>query len=104
LSKEGHDAAYLQEVPTGSADDPNSVRPIGYHKIPEELFPYLAGVEGLTNTDWQDEIYRSAIIKRYNISISGASDKINYFVSANHSNQEGIILTVYPVMVIILLC
>ncbi len=92
LSKAGHDAAYLQEVPTGSADDPNSVRAIGYYKTPEELLPYIAGVEGLTNTDWQDEIYRSAVIQRTNISISGASEKVNYFVSANHSNQEGIIL------------
>ncbi len=92
LSKEGHDAAYLQEVPTGSADDPNSVRPVGYHKIPEELLPYIAGVEGLTNTDWQDEIYRRAEIKRYNISVSGATEKLNYFISANHSSQEGIIL------------
>lgn len=92
LAKDGHDAAYLQEVPTGSADDPNSIRPMGYHKIPEELFPYLNGTPGLTNTNWQDEIYRTAIMQRFNISVSGASDKINYFVSANHSNQEGIIL------------
>ncbi|PQB08683.1 SusC/RagA family protein [Polaribacter filamentus] len=92
LSKDGHDAAYLQEVPTGNANDPNSIRPIGYHKIPEELFPYLEGVEGLTNTDWQDEIYRPAAIERYNISIRGGNENVNYFVSANHSNQEGIIL------------
>tara|TARA_R110002050_G_scaffold15880_2_gene48508 strand:+ start:3447 stop:6863 length:3417 start_codon:yes stop_codon:yes gene_type:complete len=92
LSKEGHDAAYLQEVPTGSADDPNSVRPVGYQKIPEELFPYLNGTPGLTNTDWQDEIYRTAVMQRFNVSVSGASEKVNYFVSANHSNQEGIIL------------
>lgn len=92
LSKEGHDAAYLQEVPTGSADDPNSIRSIGYYKTPEELLSYIAGAQGLTNTDWQDEIYRSAVMQRFNISVSGASDKIDYFVSANHSNQEGIIL------------
>jgi TonB-dependent SusC/RagA subfamily outer membrane receptor len=92
LSKEGHDAAYLQEVPTGSADDPNSIRPIGYHKIPEELFPYLNGEQGLTNTDWQDEIYRSAVLQRTNVSISGASENMTYFVSLNHSDQEGIII------------
>lgn len=92
LSKEGHDAAYLQDIPTGSSDDPNSVRPVGYHKIPEELFPYLNGEDGLTNTDWQDQIYRSALIQRYNLSISGANEKVDYFISANHSNQEGIII------------
>ena len=93
LSKESHDAAYLQEVLTGSTDDPNSIRPKGYHKIPEELFPYLNGKQELTNTDWQDAIYRSAIIQKYNISISGGTEKLNYFISANHSNQEGIIIS-----------
>ncbi|WP_178989554.1 SusC/RagA family TonB-linked outer membrane protein [Winogradskyella schleiferi] len=92
LSRDGHNAAYLQDVPTGSVNDPNSVRPIGYQKIPEELFPYLNGEEGLTDTDWQDEIYRSAYLQRTNISVSGASEKVNYFVSLNHSDQEGVII------------
>ncbi len=92
ISKDGHDAAYLQEVPTGSADDPNSVRPASYHQIPEELFPYINGEEGLTNTDWQDEIFRDALMQRYAISINGGTDKVSYFVSANHSKQEGIVI------------
>jgi TonB-linked SusC/RagA family outer membrane protein len=92
LSRDGHNAAYLQEVPTGSANDPNSVRPVGYHKIPVELFPYLEGKEGLINTDWQDEIYRPASLERYNISVRGGNEKVNYFVSAIHSKQEGIII------------
>jgi len=92
LSKDGHDAAYLQEIPTGTADDPNGLRPVGYHKIPEELFPYLNGVQGLTNTDWQDEIFRPAVIQRYNLSVSGGNDQWNYFVSTNHSFQEGIVI------------
>lgn len=92
LSRDGHNAAYLQEVTTGSASDPNSIRPKGYHKIPKELFPYLNGESGLTNTNWQDEIYRSALLQKTNISISGASEKINYYISVNHSDQEGIII------------
>jgi TonB-linked SusC/RagA family outer membrane protein len=92
LSKDGHDAAYLQEVPTGSADDPNSIRKVGYYKVPEELLPYIEGVKGLTNTDWQDEIYKPANIIRYSLSVSGASDKINYFISANRTEQDGIII------------
>ena len=92
LSKDGHDAAYLQDVPTGSPNDPNSVRPVGYQKIPTELFPYLNGVQGLTNTDWQDAIYRPAEMLKYNLSIIGGTEALNYFVSANHSKQEGIIL------------
>lgn len=92
LSRDGHNAAYLQDVPTGNPNDPNSIRPIGYQKIPEELFPYLNGVKGLTNTDWQDAIYRPAQMYKYNVSISGGTDGLSYFVSANHSKQEGIVL------------
>lgn len=92
LSKDGHDAAYLQEVPTGNADDPNSVRPIGYHKIPEELIPYLNGEAGLTDTDWQDQIFRDALMQRYSLSISGGTNGLTYYVAANHTNQEGIII------------
>ncbi len=92
FSKDGHDAAYLQEVPTGTVDDPNNIRPKGYHKIPEELLPYIDGVQGLTNTDWQDEIFRPAVIQRYNLSVSGGNDKWNYFVSTNHSFQEGVVI------------
>lgn len=92
LSRDGHNAAYLQETPTGSPDDPNDIRPTGYHKIPEELFPYLNGEAGLTNTDWQDAIFRTAMITRYNLAINGGNEKLNYYVSANHSSQEGIII------------
>ena len=92
LSRDGHNAAYLQDVPTGSPDDPNSVRPIGYQQIPPELFPYLEGEEGLTNTDWQDEIFRTAVIERYNLSLSGGNESLKYFVSALHSRQDGIII------------
>ena len=92
LSKDGHDAAYLQEVPTGSADDPNSVRPIGYHKVPEELIPYINGEAGLTDTDWQDQIFRDALMQRYSLSISGGTMGLTYYVAANHTSQDGIII------------
>ncbi|MBL4561449.1 MAG: hypothetical protein JKX79_10750 [Labilibaculum sp.] len=92
LSKDGHDVAYLFEVPTGSTDDPNSIRTKVYYKTPEELLPYLNGESGLTNTDWQDAIFRSATIERYNLSVSGGDEKWNCFVSANHSFQEGIVI------------
>lgn len=39
-ARDGHNAAYLAEVPAGSVDDPNSMRPQSYHQIPNELFPY----------------------------------------------------------------
>lgn len=42
-------------------------------------------------TDWQDELYRNAIIQNHNIGFSGGSDKISYFASLNYFNQEGVV-------------
>lgn len=92
VARDGHNAAYLKEVPTGSTNDPNSVRPQSYHQIPLELFPYLEGQQGLTDTDWQDAIFRTATTINHNLSLSGKSKNLDYFVSAGYYKQEGIII------------
>lgn len=43
-------------------------------------------------TDWQDVIYRTATTQNHQLSISGATEKINYLVSAGYLNQEGILV------------
>lgn len=92
FARDGHNNAYLAEVPGASPDDPNSVRPKSYHQIPAELFPYLEGQPGLTDTDWQDAIFRTANTTGHNISLSGKTNSVNYFVSGNYMNKEGIII------------
>ena len=92
FARDGHNNAYLAEVPGASPDDPNSVRPKSYHQIPAELFPYLEGQPGLTDTDWQDAIFRTANTTGHNISLSGKANSVNYFVSGNYMNKEGIII------------
>lgn len=42
------------------------------------------------NTNWYDEIIKSAPISQSNISISGGSEKINYFLSGGYLHQDGI--------------
>ncbi|MDR2810655.1 MAG: TonB-dependent receptor [Tannerellaceae bacterium] len=91
-ARDGHNGAYLDEVPNGSPNDPNSVRPQSYHKIPDELFPYLNGEQGLTDTDWQDAIFRTAATRSHNISLSGKGKNLGYFVSGNYYKQDGIII------------
>ncbi|MDR0700778.1 MAG: TonB-dependent receptor [Tannerella sp.] len=91
-ARDGHNNAYLDEVPNGSPNDPNSVRPQTYHQIPDELIPYLNGEPGLTDTDWQDAIFRTAISTDHNVSLAGKSSNISYFVSGNYHKQEGIII------------
>lgn len=44
------------------------------------------------NTDWQDEIYRTAVLQDYNISMSGGTGKTTYRASLGYGNQEGVML------------
>lgn len=47
--------------------------------------------DSLADTDWQDQIFRTAPMSSYQISTSGASDKVNYYISANYVGQDGIL-------------
>lgn len=51
-----------------------------------------AYVQGNAETDWQDLIYRTGNISNHQLSFSGGSDKINYYVSGNYFNQEGVVI------------
>ena len=51
--------------------------------------PYAQGTE---NTDWQDEIYRSGNTQNHQLSVSGGSENVNYYLSGTYFNQEGIII------------
>ncbi|MBO0321518.1 TonB-dependent receptor [Muricauda sp. CAU 1633] len=42
-------------------------------------------------TDWQDEIFRTALQRNYKVSFSGGNDKTRYLLSQNVTQQEGII-------------
>ena len=90
VSKEAHDAAYFDKYPGGTAV--NGERPESYMNYPVELVPYLNGEPGLTDTDWQDAIFRTASTTSHNIAISGKGKNINYFISGNYYYKEGTII------------
>ncbi|GAO41004.1 SusC/RagA family TonB-linked outer membrane protein [Flavihumibacter petaseus] len=48
---------------------------------------------GSHNTDWQDEIYRTAFATDNNISVSGGIKKLPYRLSLGYTNQSGVLLT-----------
>jgi iron complex outermembrane receptor protein len=48
---------------------------------------------GTANTDWQDEIYRSAVSTDHNLTISGGLKNMPYRLSLGYTNQNGIIKT-----------
>lgn len=41
-------------------------------------------------TDWQDALFRSALMTSHNISVTGGSEKATYSISAGYLNQDGI--------------
>ncbi len=43
------------------------------------------------NTDWFDAILRRGFWQNHNVSISGGSEKINYFLSAGYITEDGIV-------------
>jgi TonB-linked SusC/RagA family outer membrane protein len=45
------------------------------------------------NTDWYDAILKKSLQQNHNISLSGGSDKVNYFLSAGYITDGGIIKT-----------
>lgn len=45
------------------------------------------------DTDWQEEIARTALTQRHNLSISGGTEELTYYASFGLQNQEGILET-----------
>jgi len=43
------------------------------------------------NTDWQDEVYRAGYMANNQISLSGGSDNVKYYISGTAFNQQGAI-------------
>jgi TonB-linked SusC/RagA family outer membrane protein len=43
------------------------------------------------DVDWQDVIFRSAMVQTHNLSVSGGSDNSSYYISGNFFDQDGII-------------
>ncbi|OFX22811.1 MAG: hypothetical protein A2041_02045 [Bacteroidetes bacterium GWA2_31_9b] len=48
---------------------------------------------GTANTNWQDEIFKTAFTQDHNLGISGAIANIPYRVSGSYSNNDGILKT-----------
>ncbi|MDF9830932.1 TonB-dependent receptor [Parabacteroides sp. PF5-6] len=43
-------------------------------------------------TDWQDEIFRTAAIQNYQLSLTGGNQAIQYYISGNYFSQDGVII------------
>jgi len=50
------------------------------------------GHPGLEYIDWQDAIERKGQLQNYEISASGGTDAVKYFLSGNYANQDGFVI------------
>ena len=44
------------------------------------------------DTDWQDEVFRDAVIQNYHLSVDGGNDKSSWAISGSYFDQDGTII------------
>ncbi|WP_289662126.1 SusC/RagA family TonB-linked outer membrane protein [Flavobacterium panacagri] len=52
----------------------------------------MPGHPGLDYIDWQDKVFRTGEFSNYQLTASGATDAVNYYVSANYQKNTGYIV------------
>ena len=55
----------------------------------EQLNTMANKLEGL-NTDWFKILFRNAYTQTHNLSVSGGTEKTNYYISLNYNGEEGV--------------
>lgn len=53
---------------------------------------FVAELDPTIDTDWQEEVLRTAPIQNHELSITGGEQRTRYFISGRYFNQEGIVL------------
>ena len=61
--------------------------------IPTDIYNFSTqqAIPATYNTDWQDELYKNATFQRHNLSFSGGSQDIKYFLSGGYQDNDGIV-------------
>ncbi|MDN5204370.1 TonB-dependent receptor [Fulvivirgaceae bacterium BMA10] len=95
--KEARDNGYVSRDPANRSESHDNATRIANGANKRELTleytqPYLDGIQGLTDTDWMDAVFRDAQISNYYVSLSGGTPKTDYFLSIGYLDQEGIVI------------
>lgn len=48
--------------------------------------------DGTTNTDWQDELFKTGVMQKYNIGVSGNNKQGTFFVSLGYMQNNGMLI------------
>ncbi|NTW21841.1 MAG: SusC/RagA family TonB-linked outer membrane protein, partial [Nostocales cyanobacterium W4_Combined_metabat2_030] len=81
-------AAYNLKNPTAPLTTSNSKY---YTYIYDDRWD-MPGHPGLDYIDWQDKVFRTGEFSNYQLTASGATDAVNYYVSANYQKNTGYII------------
>jgi TonB-linked SusC/RagA family outer membrane protein len=89
-------AQYLVTYPTASVNDDYAARLARVGSLNANFIPdprwTQPGHPGLRFIDWQDVIERKGQMQNYEVSASGGTEAVKYFISGNYANQEGFIV------------
>src|SRR5690606_36517885 len=66
--------------------------PYRFDNMDEPIYEGASQTYAQTDTDWQDEMFRTAPISQLNINYSGGNEKNRFFTSYGRFSQEGIML------------
>ena len=58
---------------------------------PNATLGYSDGTYYYTPDNWSDELFENNTRQEYNLSVSGANDKMNYYMSAGYLDDQGIV-------------
>ena len=93
LSAEQWGQAYWQAAKNNGIA-PTAVQALYGNGATPQLVSSINGIS-TANTNWQDEVYSSAWTQNLSASISNASEKGSYMMSANYINQNGLMSQTY---------
>lgn len=81
-------AAWLAYSGAAPSSDPTEIWLSRLNLAPNEKMNYY----NYDNTNWLDQVFRTGILKDYNISVSGKSKGWNYYWSAGYLNNQGVVV------------
>ncbi len=89
---------YLAAYPSASINDDYDTRVATNGSFDRSMIPDPAwgesGHPGIEYVNWQDEIFRKGTVHNYQLSASGGTDAVKYFVSGDYLDQQGFVLGV----------
>lgn len=88
VSKEIEERGLLYSLPPASVGYEGALYDLYDRKITEQEFLERVKRMEEVNTDWFGLLYRTAFSHKHNVSVSGATDKVNYYFSGAYSGDQ----------------